>query len=138
MKIPGIGVALFVLAAAHTSGQVANSPSQTENERKAAIGKLPPATPYAVTARGAHHRVWQKTTYEIGFNGQAVPRLHQYTELATGLHFKNEQNQWVESKEEILPSLAGGAAAVKGHTELGPVSTYCGVKNVEIHKMNFR
>ncbi len=128
MKIPGIGVALLVLAAAHTSGQVANSPSQTENERKAAIGKLPPATPYAVTARGAHHRVWQKTTYEIDFNGQAVPRLHQYTELATGLHFKNEQNQWAESKEEILPSMAGGAAAVKGQHQLYfPYDIYQGV-----------
>ena len=60
----------------------------------------PSETPYTVVERGANHRVWQKTTYEILPDGRWVPHLHKYTELATGLHYR-KCGRWVESKEEI-------------------------------------
>ena len=111
--------------ACQTNGQSIN---QSNAERKAALANLPAATPFEVTARGGNHRVWQRTVYEIGPAGQAVPHLHQFTELATGLHYRNEQGQWAESKEEILPAQAGGAAAVKGqHQVYFPYDIYQGV-----------
>jgi hypothetical protein len=65
-------------------------------------------TPYAVTERGANYRILQKSTIENGTN-----RVHRYTELAAGLHYKNAQGQWVESKEEI-EVYAKGAIARQG------------------------
>jgi hypothetical protein len=84
-------------------------------------------TPYAVVDRGANHRVWQRTTYETRPDGKQIPHIHQYTELATGLHYwKN--GQWIESKEEvdILPN--GAAAATQGqHQVYFPDDIYQGV-----------
>lgn len=38
---------------------------------------------------------------EIAPNGREISRKVRYTEMATGLHYKNERGEWVESKEEI-------------------------------------
>src|SRR6266571_221026 len=65
------------------------------------------STPYAVAERGAHHRVWERTEYEMTPFGKIVPRIHRYTELATGMHYQKD-GQWVESKEVIEP-LPNGA-----------------------------
>ena len=70
---------------------------------------LPPDTAYAVVERGANHRVWEKTSYEPGINGVAVPKKHRYTELATGMHYQ-QNGQWVESKEVIEPYATGAVA----------------------------
>jgi hypothetical protein len=69
-------------------------------------------TPYAVVERGANHRIWQRTTYETLPSGQTVSHVHQYTELATGLHYL-ENGQWVESKE-VIEAFPGGAVARQG------------------------
>ena len=55
---------------------------------------------YAVTERGADYQVLQKTTVEHGTN-----RLHRYTELVSGMHYKNADGQWMESKVliELFP-----------------------------------
>ena len=65
-------------------------------------GTLPPDTDFAVVERGANHRIWEKTTYEVGPNGLAIPQKHRYTELATGLNYR-QNGQWVESQEVIEP-----------------------------------
>jgi hypothetical protein len=71
---------------------------------------LPPSTPYSIVQQDANSQVWQRTVYELGPSGQAVPREHRYTELATGLnHLVN--GQWVASEEEIDISPDGNSAA---------------------------
>ena len=70
---------------------------------------LPPDTDYTVVERGANHRVWEKTTFELGPNGATYPKKHHYTELATGMHYQ-KNGQWVESQEIIEPYPAGAIA----------------------------
>lgn len=70
-------------------------------------------TPYSIVANDANSRVWQRTVYEQGPNGQVIPKSHSYTELASGLnHWLN--GQWAESKEEIDILPDGTAAATNG------------------------
>ena len=81
---------------------------------------------YAVTERGANYKVLQKTTVEHGTN-----RVHQYTELATGLNYQNGYGQWTESQEQISILPTGGAAAVQGqHQVYFPADIYNGVLEV--------
>lgn len=83
------------------------------------VAKATPAdTDYAVTERGANHRVWQRTTYEQGPNGKVVPHVHSYTELATGMHYKDANTgQWLES-QELIEAFSGGAVARQGQHQV--------------------
>jgi hypothetical protein len=88
---------------------------------------LPAPTPYTVVAQDANDRVWQWETYEPASDGSAVPHIHQYTELATGLnHLVN--GQWVASSEEINVSPDGSSAeATNGqHQVFFPGNIYNG------------
>ena len=82
----------------------------------------PDKSAYTVTERGAHHRVWERTADEIGPDGKPFPRKRSYTELSTGLHFRNERGEWEESKEEIeiLPDNAGAIARNGQHKAIFP------------------
>jgi hypothetical protein len=81
---------------------------------------------YTVTERGADYRVLQKTVVEHGTN-----RVHKYTELTTGLNFKNNYGQWTEAKEQITILPTGGAAATQGrHKVYFPADIYNGVLEV--------
>jgi hypothetical protein len=51
--------------------------------------------------------------YERGPHGKSVPKKHRYTELATGLNYKDASGNWVPSQESIEPT-AGGAVARQG------------------------
>ena len=73
-------------------------------------------TPYAVVSKGANQQVWQRTTYETRPDGKQIPHVHQYTELATGLHYWNN-GQWVDSKEEINILPNGTAVATQGQQQ---------------------
>lgn len=73
---------------------------------------LPEATPFAVAERGAHHRVWERMTYEQSPSGRLVPKPRRYAELATGLHYW-EEGQWKES-QELIEGYPGGAVARHG------------------------
>jgi hypothetical protein len=77
---------------------------------------LPAPTPYAVASRDANSRVWERTVYERGPSGQAIPSKHRYVELATGLNYWSN-GQWQESKEEI-ESFPGGAIARQGQHQV--------------------
>ncbi len=88
-------------------------------------------TPYAVVERGANYQVWEKTAMEYTVAGDMVPKKHRYTEMATGLNYKNAQGQWVEAEEIIQPQAAGGAAAVQGqHQVYFPYDLYQGTIEV--------
>jgi hypothetical protein len=103
---------------------------------QAAVGnrRVPPvaqnissATPYAAVNMDGNSRVWERTTYETGTNGETIRKEHRYTELGTGLNYRNSYGQWVESKEEIDVLPQGGAAAVQGqHQAYFPGDIYHG------------
>ena len=110
-----------------TDAQTASSPLPTANR----TGQPAPAdTPFAVVDRGANHRVWQRTTYETTPDGRQIPHIHEYTELATGLHYWKD-GEWVESKEQIDILPDGTAAAIQGqHQAYFPGNIYQGVIEV--------
>ena len=77
---------------------------------------LPAPTPYAIVSRDAHSRVWERTVYESGPSGQAIPSKHRYVELATGLNYWSN-GQWQES-QELIESFPGGAIARQGQHQV--------------------
>ena len=90
---------------------------------------IPQSTPYKLISRNANSQIWERTVYEPGPSGQTIARKHHYTELATGLNFKDPATgQWVASKEEINILPDGTAAAVYGqHKAYFPGDIYNGV-----------
>jgi len=64
-----------------------------------------------VAERGEDYKVLQKTTVEHGTN-----RVHKYTELATGLNYKNSYGQWIESQEQITIQPNGARRQLKDGT----------------------
>jgi hypothetical protein len=83
----------------------------------APIQDLPAPTPYAVTQRGPHSRVWERTVLEPAPFGKNFPRKHTYTELATGLHHL-VNGEWVDSGDQIQIQPQGGAVAQNGQHQL--------------------
>ncbi|MGP8218816.1 MAG: immunoglobulin domain-containing protein [Limisphaerales bacterium] len=124
MKTSWLTIVLLIFAASRIQGQV----SQSGPPAIAGQGTGPVQdTPYAVVSKGANQQVWQKTTYETLPSGQTVLHIHQYTELATGLHYWNN-GQWVDSKEEINILPNGTTAATQGqHQAYFPGDIYQGV-----------
>ena len=78
-----------------------------------AAKRLPAPAAYAVARQDGNSRAWERTMYELGPQGQVVPKKHHVTELATGLNYLSN-GQWVESKEEIDVLPQGGVAATHG------------------------
>jgi hypothetical protein len=82
---------------------------------------------YSIIERGQSYNIWEKTALEIGQAGQSVPVKHRYTELASGLNYKDANGSWISSQEQIVPQLTGGAAATQGpHTVSFPYDLYTG------------
>src|ERR1041384_1071184 len=71
---------------------------------------------YAVTARGPNHRVWERIENEQTPLGTPSPKVHRYSEVATGMHYL-ENGEWKESQDEI-EVVPGGAAARKGQHQV--------------------
>lgn len=92
----------------------------------------PQGTPYAIASRDANSRVWQRTNWTEDASGEWVPHVHSYTELATGLNYKDPQTgEWRETKEEINVLPDGSAQAIHGqHSVHFPVDIYTGVIEV--------
>jgi hypothetical protein len=84
---------------------------------------------YAVVQRDANSRIWERTTYKQAPSGELLPQSTRYTELATGMHYKDPRTgEWVESKEQIEIVTTGGAQAVHGqHQVYFPADIYDGV-----------
>lgn len=62
---------------------------------------VPSPTAYRVVGKDANHKIWQRETFEKAPDGRVVTKIHKYTELAGGMHYKDANGNWVESKEEI-------------------------------------
>src|SRR5262245_56424402 len=65
-----------------------------------------------VVDRGAHWRVWERTTQQIMPDGRTVERRGSYIELSPGAHYLKD-GQWVETKEQI-ELFPDGAVARQG------------------------
>jgi hypothetical protein len=75
----------------------------------------PGSSSYQVTERGPNQQVWKQLTYDVTAFNQTVTNISSYTELGSGLNYwDSSSNQWLASKEEILPLVTGGAAATHG------------------------
>ncbi len=98
------------LALAHAAQGQISEPAEAANKNPAESRS---ATAPAIVERGPHHRVWERTVYETTRSGN-VPRVHRFTELATGMHYQEKAGgDWRDTVEEIEP-LPGGAVARKG------------------------
>src|SRR5258706_7960495 len=85
---------------------------------------LPVSTPFAITQRAAHSRVWERTVIEPGSRGKSFARKHRFTELQTGLNYFRGSD-WVTSVESIEIQPDGGALAQQGqHRVYFPGSLY--------------
>jgi hypothetical protein len=112
MKKPQAVLAGVVL----TFGFVFILHAQTAAGGGQAAQPLPAPTPYAVVSQDANSQVWEQTTYEKAADGTIVARKSDYTEIQSGLNFKDPATgQWKESKEEIdIQPGSDGAFAVQG------------------------
>jgi hypothetical protein len=120
MKIPSyLGIA-GVLAGAFSLSQGQQLTRQ--------VATLPSPTPSTVVSRAANSRVWTQTNYEVLPTGKVVPQTHQYTELASGLCYQQNQNgPWLDSQEQINILPDGSAAATNGqHQVYFPADIYRG------------
>jgi len=108
MKTSYLTIALLVsatLARAQAAGTAASTAVQSA---------LPPPTPYSVVTNDANSRVWERTVYEQATNGTVVARKHRFTELASGLNFRDPgTGQWRPSIAAISLLPAGGAFAAE-------------------------
>jgi hypothetical protein len=66
---------------------------------------------------GPHHRVIQRLVAEPQPDGSVAERVSSYTELGTGLHYKSELGQWLESQPQF-ELFGGGAVARQGPFQL--------------------
>jgi hypothetical protein len=81
-----------------------------------------------IVSRAADSRVWRRTTYDPVPGIGLVPRHHEYTELATGLHYRDAQGEWQESQAEIelLPNGKGATAQHGRHKVIFPADLHDG------------
>ena len=82
-----------------------------QSEQAKAAGEQIGASVSAITERGLHHRVWSSITWETNRLGHPVAKTNSFTELATGMYFRDASGNWAESKEEF--QLAGGRAVAR-------------------------
>ena len=103
-------------------------PAQTAKPTQPPDTSVPVPTAQRVVNRGANHRLWQWETYEKTPGGNVAAHVHKYTELATGLHYKDSTGRWVETKEQIDILPDGTAAATQGqHRAYFPANINRGV-----------
>jgi hypothetical protein len=96
----------FLLAAlAHADAQ---------NLKRPALENNPKPGESVIVERGAHHRVWKQARLATRHGGQLVTNVSSYTELGSGLHrWDEQQEKWVdaEAKIEIVGNSALGRSA---------------------------
>jgi RHS repeat-associated protein len=114
------GILAFTLTIAIAQDKAGDTPSKTvESDQEAR---------FSISERGAHHKTWERIEYEPGLGGKLIPRRHVYQELATGMHYQDEKEQWLESeaKIEILPDNTGAVANKGQHKVIFPPDVYDG------------
>jgi len=119
MKIPIIAIVLLTIGSTGLRAQTSTTATSQSN--------VPPPTDYQIVQQDGNSRVWQREIYEQEPNGQIVARPHKFTELATGLNYKDSSGQWQPSKEEIDLQPDGTLAAIQGqHQVYFPGNIYGG------------
>ena len=117
MKNPIVVIALLVSTMAGARAQVAGNGATTAASQTA----LPASTAFSPVSRDASSTVWERTVYESGPNGSIVPRKSCYTELSSGLNYRDPNTgEWTPSREQIDLLPAGGdfaAAATNGQCQ---------------------
>ena len=118
-----ISIIAIILLAIGSVGLQAQTPTTTATQ-----GNVPAPTDYQIVQQDGNSRVWQREIYEQEPNGQIVARPHKFTELATGLNYKDSSTgQWQPSKEEIDIQPDGTLAATQGqHQVYFPGNIYGG------------
>jgi hypothetical protein len=81
------------------------------------VTTAPAPTPYTIISRDANSRVWERTTYDTLPSGKTVSYVHSYTELGTGLCYK-QNGRWVDSQEQINIQPDGTASATNGQHQV--------------------
>ena len=83
---------------------------------------------FEVVERDAHSRLWARVSFETNRLGKVSARTNTFTELQTGLHYR-EGEQWLasEAKIELLPNNAGAAAAKGPHKVFFPPEIKAGI-----------
>jgi len=66
-----------------------------------------------VLERGADYRILEWPVPSLDQAGHPLILTNRYTELATGLHYRNESGEWQETVAELVP-IAGGFMATRG------------------------
>ena len=122
MRTSSFVIALLATTLIGAQAQIASSGTQPATGQAG----LPAPTPYAVVGQDGNSRVWQRTIYELGPQGQVMARNHYVTEIASGLNYWSN-GQWVESQEQISVLSTGGASATQGqHQASFPGDLYQG------------
>src|SRR5690242_19541683 len=70
---------------------------------------------YAITAVGAHHRVWSRLTLTTNSSGAVSRQTNSFVQLATGLN-RWDGKDWVESRPELVETPNGISARGAQHT----------------------
>jgi len=73
------------------------------------------ASDYAVTERGANHRVWEKVVQIEDESGEILTEMHRYIELESGMHYL-DNGQWLEA-DPTIELINNGNSAVALKTE---------------------
>ena len=120
MKIPIIAIVLLAIGSVGLRAQTSTT--------AAGQGNVPAPTDYQIVEQDGNSRVWQREIYEQEPNGQIISRPHKFTELATGLNYRDPSTgQWQPSKEEIDIQPDGTLAATQGqHQVFFPANIYGG------------
>ena len=95
----------------------------------ASLGQQPAASPYVVVDRDANSRTWASTVAEQTPFGDTVYHTNYIHELATGMHYRGTNGDWLESQEvfTILPDGSGAVANQGPYQVFAPADIYQGV-----------
>ena len=108
-----------------------SSPAQTGLSAPPTGAPAPQDTPYEIVSQDANSRTWERIAYEQSPSGRWFPHIHRYQELATGLHYRGADGNWVESREDIQTGSDGGAQAMQGQYKVYfPPDIYSGVLEI--------
>ena len=105
MKIPALALLLPGILLLNAEAELAAPPKMTP---------ATPSNPCVVVERGANYRKWQKTLNTTNAAGKVESHVQKYTELATGVCYKDINGKWADSREVIEPQISGGALASQG------------------------
>jgi hypothetical protein len=73
---------------------------------------------YSIVDRGPNHRVWRHVTSTAGALGKVSYTTNVYTELASGMHYRDPgTGLWTES-QELIEGFPGGAVARRGPIQI--------------------